>query len=113
MSSDFYGILRIDALKFQQRVFRSSASDLHQCCVGLADQGVAFECHFSGVDNVIGRGAVSIESDRLTVRWCTALEYRGVVLDKGERNFKVNPSARLRLVAQGPCSPKDPFVPFK
>jgi len=106
---DFYAILRIDAVKLSQKVFHSTTADLHQCCVGMIDGQVTFSCRFSGAADIINRGAVSILGDKLTARWCTALEHGNETLDKGERVFRVNPKAHLRLSApQAFCSPDLP-----
>jgi len=109
MQGDYYGFLRVSAVNFKQRVFHSSTADPHQCCVGMFKGQVAFECYFSGASLIVGRGVVAINQGQLTVRWCTTLQETEVI-DKGERSFKVNPQAGLRLAApQAFCSPKDPL----
>jgi hypothetical protein len=107
---DYYGFLRVGAVNFKQRVFHSSTVEPHQCCVGMFEGQVAFECYFSGASYIVGRGVVAINQGQLTVRWCTTLWDAKEVIDKGERSFMVNPQAGLRLAApQAFCSPKDPL----
>jgi hypothetical protein len=108
-SGDFYGIFTIDAVRLKQIVFHSGTGEPHQCCVGMVDEAVAFECRFSGADEMIGRGSVSVVNGDLKLRWCTALAHSREVLDRGERNFHMPPKSHLRLLApQGPCNPKTP-----
>jgi hypothetical protein len=109
-SGDFYGIFTIDAVSLRQIVFHSGTGEPHQCCVGMVDEAVALECRFSGADEMIGRGSVSLVNGDLKLRWCTALAHSREVLDKGERSFHVPPKSHLRLLApHGACSPKTPI----
>ncbi len=106
---DFFGVIAIDAVKLRQIVFHTGISDPHQCCIGMIDGRITFECFLSGADDIIGRGVVSVVDDTLALRWCMAMVHSRGVVAQGERKFKVARNARLRLApSQVPCSPKSP-----